>query len=45
MRISGVMLPPLDKVTSDGYDLQFGTNALGLSIPLLHSALLMFVYT
>ncbi|KAG9045160.1 hypothetical protein FS837_006928 [Tulasnella sp. UAMH 9824] len=25
----GVMIPPLDQLTSDGYDLQFGTNALG----------------
>ncbi|KAG8902098.1 hypothetical protein FRC00_001898 [Tulasnella sp. 408] len=25
----GVMVPPLDQLTSDGYDLQFGTNVLG----------------
>ncbi|KIO21352.1 hypothetical protein M407DRAFT_218308 [Tulasnella calospora MUT 4182] len=25
----GVMIPPLDQLTSDGYDLQFGTNVLG----------------
>ena len=28
-RISGVMTPPIDMVTDDGYDLQFGTNVLG----------------
>ena len=26
---SGVMNSPIDKVTSQGYDLQFGTNVLG----------------
>ena len=26
---SGVMYPPIDKVTSQGFDLQFGTNVLG----------------
>jgi NAD(P)-dependent dehydrogenase (short-subunit alcohol dehydrogenase family) len=26
---SGVMIPPIDLTTSDGYDLQFGTNVLG----------------
>ena len=26
---SGVMHPPVDRVTDDGYDLQFGTNVLG----------------
>lgn len=25
----GVMQPPIDQLTSDGYDLQFGTNVLG----------------
>ncbi|KAG8980275.1 hypothetical protein FRB94_011995 [Tulasnella sp. JGI-2019a] len=25
----GVMAPPIDQLTSDGYDLQFGTNCLG----------------
>ncbi|KAG8896135.1 hypothetical protein FRC01_011990, partial [Tulasnella sp. 417] len=25
----GVMVPPPDQITSDGYDLQFGTNVLG----------------
>jgi retinol dehydrogenase-12 len=26
---SGVMAPPIELVTADGYDLQFGTNVLG----------------
>ncbi|EKM52469.1 uncharacterized protein PHACADRAFT_260900 [Phanerochaete carnosa HHB-10118-sp] len=26
---AGVMVPPIDQFTSDGYDLQFGTNVLG----------------
>jgi len=26
---AGVMIPPLDQLTDDGYDLQFGTNVLG----------------
>ncbi|KDR74417.1 hypothetical protein GALMADRAFT_250342 [Galerina marginata CBS 339.88] len=26
---AGVMMPPLDQLTKDGYDLQFGTNVLG----------------
>ncbi|KAG9309544.1 hypothetical protein JVU11DRAFT_10522 [Chiua virens] len=26
---SGVMLPPVEQITADGYDLQFGTNVLG----------------
>ncbi|KAF8522624.1 NAD(P)-binding protein [Hysterangium stoloniferum] len=26
---AGVMVPPLDQLTSQGYDLQFGTNVLG----------------
>jgi retinol dehydrogenase-12 len=26
----GVMAPPVDQVTTDGYDLQFGTNVLGM---------------
>lgn len=25
---SGVMIPPVDQVTKDGYDLQFGTNVV-----------------
>ncbi len=25
----GVMFPPVDQLTADGYDLQFGTNVLG----------------
>ncbi|KIO23027.1 hypothetical protein M407DRAFT_215532, partial [Tulasnella calospora MUT 4182] len=25
----GVMVPPIEQVTEDGYDLQFGTNVLG----------------
>lgn len=25
----GVMVPPIDQLTTDGYDLQFGTNCLG----------------
>ncbi|KAH7927977.1 NAD(P)-binding protein [Leucogyrophana mollusca] len=41
---AGVMIPPKDLVTDDGYDLQFGTNVLGhfyftkLLIPLLLSS-------
>lgn len=37
----GVMVPPIDQLTADGYDLQFGTNVLGhyyftvLLLPLL----------
>ncbi|EJD36049.1 NAD(P)-binding protein [Auricularia subglabra TFB-10046 SS5] len=27
--LRGVMIPPIDQLTSDGYDLQFGTNTLG----------------
>ncbi|KAF9228224.1 NAD(P)-binding protein [Gyrodon lividus] len=26
---AGVMIPPIDQLTDDGYDLQFGTNVLG----------------
>ncbi|TFY70809.1 hypothetical protein EVG20_g2190 [Dentipellis fragilis] len=26
---AGVMIPPVDQITKDGYDLQFGTNVLG----------------
>ncbi len=26
---SGVMTPPIEQTTSDGYDMQFGTNVLG----------------
>lgn len=29
----GVMEPPIDRLTSDGYDLQFGTNVLGKYFP------------
>ena len=25
----GVMIPPMEQLTADGYDLQFGTNVLG----------------
>lgn len=37
----GVMVPPIEQLTADGYDLQFGTNVLGhyyftmLLLPLL----------
>ncbi|KAF9232102.1 hypothetical protein BU15DRAFT_81615 [Melanogaster broomeanus] len=40
---AGVMAPPMDQLTDDGYDLQFGTNVLGhfyfttLVLPLLLS--------
>jgi NAD(P)-dependent dehydrogenase (short-subunit alcohol dehydrogenase family) len=27
------MFPPIEQITADGYDLQFGTNVLGLSLP------------
>jgi hypothetical protein len=30
LRYRGVMTPPIDMITSDGYDLQFGTNVLGM---------------
>jgi NAD(P)-dependent dehydrogenase (short-subunit alcohol dehydrogenase family) len=26
----GVMFPPVEQLTADGYDLQFGTNVLGM---------------
>lgn len=29
----GVMMPPIDQLTTDGYDLQFGTNVLGMFLP------------
>lgn len=29
----GVMQPPIEQLTSDGYDLQFGTNVLGEMSP------------
>jgi NAD(P)-dependent dehydrogenase (short-subunit alcohol dehydrogenase family) len=29
MSLSGVMTPPIEMLTEDGYDLQFGTNVLG----------------
>jgi len=29
MSLSGVMTPPMEMLTDDGYDLQFGTNVLG----------------
>jgi hypothetical protein len=32
MFLSGVMNPPVDKITEQGYDLQFGTNVLGVCI-------------
>ena len=25
----GIMVPPIDQLTTDGYDLQFGTNVIG----------------
>ncbi|KAF9230157.1 hypothetical protein BU15DRAFT_91176 [Melanogaster broomeanus] len=40
---AGVLMPPMDQLTDDGYDLQFGTNVLGhfyftkLVLPLLLS--------
>ncbi|EGO20387.1 hypothetical protein SERLADRAFT_477926 [Serpula lacrymans var. lacrymans S7.9] len=40
----GVMIPPIEQLTADGYDLQFGTNVLGhffftqLLLPLLLSS-------
>ena len=27
--LRGVMVPPIDQLTADGYDLQFGTNVVG----------------
>ena len=30
----GVAFPPLDQLTTDGYDLQFGTNVLGMHLQL-----------
>ena len=30
MSVSGVMYTPVDKVTEQGYDMQFGTNVLGV---------------
>ncbi|KAH0836337.1 hypothetical protein J3R83DRAFT_7889 [Lanmaoa asiatica] len=30
---SGVMFPPIERLTADGYDLQFGTNVLGTLFP------------
>ena len=29
MRRSGLMWPPVEQTTTDGYDLQFGTNVIG----------------
>ena len=29
MSLSGVMYTPVDKITEQGYDMQFGTNVLG----------------
>jgi retinol dehydrogenase-12 len=39
--LSGVMAPPIDQTTADGFDLQFGTNVIGhhLFSVLLHPAL------
>lgn len=28
------MMPPLDQLTAQGYDLQFGTNTLGMLVRL-----------
>jgi hypothetical protein len=30
MSLSGVMYTPVDKITEQGYDMQFGTNVLGV---------------
>ncbi|KDQ57600.1 hypothetical protein JAAARDRAFT_268980 [Jaapia argillacea MUCL 33604] len=35
---AGLMFPPLDQITADGYDIQFGTNVLG---PFLFTKLLI----
>ncbi len=32
---SGVMLAPMDMLTKQGYDLQFGTNVIGTSLDML----------
>ena len=35
----GVMVPPIEQLTKDGYDLQFGTNVIGhgvLTLEVLH---------
>jgi hypothetical protein len=32
MSLSGVMNTPVDKITEQGYDMQFGTNVLGVCI-------------
>jgi hypothetical protein len=32
MSLSGVMYTPVDKITEQGYDMQFGTNVLGVCI-------------
>lgn len=29
----GVMIPPIEETTKDGFDLQFGTNVIGASPP------------
>ncbi|OSX56498.1 hypothetical protein POSPLADRAFT_1159937 [Postia placenta MAD-698-R-SB12] len=44
---AGVMVPPIDMTTADGYDLQFGTNVVGhfLFTELLMPALLAGVQT
>ena len=35
MSHSGVMYTPVDKITEQGYDMQFGTNVLGVSIEVI----------
>jgi retinol dehydrogenase-12 len=34
--LSGVMFAPIDQVTADGYDLQFGTNVIGAAYSSQH---------
>jgi hypothetical protein len=37
------MVPPKDLLTMDGYDLQFGTNVLGMRIVFLNTSLSQIV--
>ena len=41
MNSRGVMRPPVDQITEDGYDLQFGTNVLGIPFHFLLGHLLI----